>query len=185
MTNQTEQDFARPFRLTATDLASDLLWPKLLRVPSLALRPDRIGLAILLILLIGLIDQTLAAIATTEESTATPVVQMLSERFVQGQAHALETVSSLAVGDALLYSFTGAWQAITTTFADAPWRASFVLPISFLIYIAFAVGISRMAVDDFSRGKSVKWTEALAWSMQGFVSILVANLCQGRRQRGN
>jgi hypothetical protein len=171
-----EQDFGRPFRLTASDLIGDMLWPKLLRVPSLTLRPDRIGLAILIILLIGLIDQTLAAIASTEESPATPVVEMLGARFVQGQSQALESVSSLAIGDALLIGWNGAWRAVTTTFNDAPWRSSFVLPVSFLIYITFAVGISRMAVDDFARGKSTKWTEALAWSLQGFVSALVAHL---------
>ncbi|MFI4873474.1 MAG: hypothetical protein ACIARQ_16815 [Phycisphaerales bacterium JB061] len=175
-TSTREPDFGRPFRLTAGDLIGDLLWPKLLRVPSLALRPDRIGLAILIVLLIGLIDQTLAAIANTEESPATPVVEMLSTRFAQGQAQAFESVAQLAVGDALIIGWNGTWRAITSTFSDAPWRASFVLPVAFLIYITFAVGISRMAVDDFARGKSTKWTEALAWSLQGFVSTLVAHL---------
>ena len=47
-----ERDFARPFRLTAGDLISDLLWPKLFRVPRLAIQPSRVMLAVLLILLV-------------------------------------------------------------------------------------------------------------------------------------
>jgi len=168
-----ERDYARPFRLTAGDLISDLLWPKLFRVPRLALRPGRIMLAVLLILLVGLVDQTLAGITPAEDE---PVVIMLGERFGAGLENASTQFMQLQVGQGLIASWNGAWHAITTTVQDAPWRSSVVLPISFLLYIFLAVGLSRMAVDDFARGKSVKWTEALAWSLQGFWSALVAHL---------
>ena len=65
-----ERDFARPFRLTAGDLISDLLWPKLFRVPRLAIQPSRVMLAVLLILLVGLIDQALAGITPAEDEPA-------------------------------------------------------------------------------------------------------------------
>ncbi len=168
-----ERDYARPFRLTAGDLISDLLWPKLFRVPRLALRPGRIMLAVLLILLVGLIDQTLAGITPAEDE---PVVIMLGERFGEGLVSAAEQIAQLQIGQGLIEGWNGAWHAITTTVQDAPWRASVVLPIAFLLYIFFAVGLSRMAMDDFARGKSIKWTEALAWSLQGFWSSLVAHL---------
>ncbi|GAB5496375.1 MAG: hypothetical protein Phyf2KO_14550 [Phycisphaerales bacterium] len=171
-----EPDFGRPFRLTADDLFSDLLWPKLFRVPKLALRADRIGLAVLLILLIGFFDQTLAAIANTEEDPAQPVVEMLVARFAQSQSAAVESLVGLAVGDALLLGWSGTWNSITSTFNDAPWRASFVIPFAFVLYIMFAVGISRMAVEDFARGKSTRWTDGLVWAIKGLSSALVAHL---------
>lgn len=171
-----EPDFGRPFRLTADDLFSDLLWPKLFRVPRLALRADRIGLAVFLILLIGFFDQTLASIANTEENPAEPIVEMLAARFAQSQSATVEMISGLAVGDALLAGWAGTWGTITSTFEDAPWRASFVIPFAFVLYVMFAVGISRMAIDDFSRGKSMRWTDGLVWAIKGLSSALVAHL---------
>jgi len=173
MSGVPERDYARPFRLTAGDLISDLLWPKLFRVPRLAIQPSRVMLAVLLILLVGLIDQTLAGITPAEDE---PVVIMLGERVGAGLTRASEDVVTLRVGDAIMTAWNGAWFGITQTFRDAPWRASAVLPVSFLIYIFFAVGISRMAVDDFARGKKLGWTEGLAWSLRGFWASLVAHL---------
>lgn len=168
-----ERDFARPFRLTIGDLVSDLLWPKLFRVPGLALRIERIALAVLLILLVGLVDQTLTAITPAEDE---PVMVMLGERVGAGLERASEQVTQLAVGDALLNGWHGVWHGVTQTFTDAPWRASFVVPVAFLLYITLAVGISRMAVDDFARGKSLGFSEGLAWSLHGFWGSLMGHL---------
>ncbi|MCA9271619.1 MAG: hypothetical protein KDA31_01105 [Phycisphaerales bacterium] len=168
-----ERDYARPFRLTAGDLMSDLLWPKLFRVPRLAIQPGRVMLAVLLILLVGLLDQTLAGVTPAEDEA---VVIMLGERFGAGLANAGEQAMTLQIGDAIITAWKGAWYGITQTFRDAPWRASFVLPVAFLLYITLSVGISRMAVDDFARGRKPGWTEGLAWSLRGFWASLVAHL---------
>lgn len=175
-TGTPERDFGRPYRLTASDLISDLLWPRLFRVPRLALRLDRILLAILLILLVGLVDQTLAAIADSEASPAQPVVVMLGERFGAGLALAAEPMAQLRVGEALMAVWGGAWGAISQTFSEAPWRSAVVVPVALVLYMMLAVGIARMAVEDFARGRSVRWTEALAWSVQGLRASLVAHL---------
>lgn len=168
-----ERDFCRPFRLTTGDLIGDLLWPRLFRVPRLALRPGRIALAALVILLIGLIDQTLAAATGADDQ---PVIVMLGERLGMGLAEAGERAAQLEIGHAVMAAWGSVWYAITQTFADAPWRASFVLPTALLIYITLAVGIARMAVEDFARGRAVGWTEALRWSLQGFFATLTAHL---------
>lgn len=175
-TGTPERDFGRPYRLTASDLISDLLWPRLFRVPRLALRLDRILLAILLILLVGLVDQTLAAIADSEESPARPIIVLLGERFGAGLAMAAEPMAQLRVGEALMAVWGGAWGAVSQTFSEAPWRSSVVVPVALVLYMMLAVGIARMAVEDFARGRSVRWTEALAWSVQGLRASLVAHL---------
>lgn len=168
-----ERDFARPFRLTMGDLIGDLLWPKLFRVPRLALRASRIMLAVLVILLIGLIDQTLAAMTKADDQA---VVVMLGERFGAGLAQAGERAVQLEVGQAVMTAWGSAWFAITQTFTDAPWRTSVVLPVAILIYITLAVGIARMSIEDFARGRSIKWTEALGWSVHGLFATLTAHL---------
>ena len=168
-----ERDYARPFRLTAGDLISDLLWPRLFRVPRLAVQPSRVMLAVLLILLVGLIDQTLAGVTPAEDE---PVVIMLGERFGTGLDLAIAQAQGLEIGGAIITAWNGAWYGITQTFRDAPWRASVVLPIAFLLYLTLSVGISRMAVDDFARGRKPGWTEGLAWSLRGFWASLVAHL---------
>lgn len=173
-----EPDFGRPFRLTADDLMGDLLWPKLLRVPRLALRLDRIGLAVLLILLIGFFDTTLATMAPTEEGApaAEPIIMPLVESVAMGQQRALDRLWSLNVGSALDAGWEGLWMPIRGTFETAPWRASFIIPMAFLLTVVFAVGIARMAIEDFSRGRSLRWTEGLGWSSRGLASALLAHL---------
>lgn len=168
-----ERDFGRPFRLTMGDLISDLLWPRLFRVPRLALRAGRIALAVLIILLIGLIDQTLAAVTEADDL---PVVVMLGERFGAGLAEAGQLAAQLELGDAVMRGWQAAWFSVTQTFVDAPWRSSVVIPVALLIYITLAVGISRMAVEDFARGRSMRWTQGLAWAAHGLFATLTAHL---------
>ncbi|HED54146.1 MAG TPA: hypothetical protein ENJ00_08090 [Phycisphaerales bacterium] len=172
-TPKPEADLGRPFRLTIEDLFGDLLWPKLFRVPRLALRADRIGLAVLMILLIGLIDQTLASMTKADDQ---PVLDMLFGLWSQRLDGIVISIQSLALGEALLAGWNALHFAVIQTFEAAPVRASIVLPISMLIYISLATGIARMSADDFARGQSMKWTEGLTWAIKSIPHALAAHL---------
>ncbi|MEM8757748.1 MAG: hypothetical protein AAGF47_08195 [Planctomycetota bacterium] len=128
------------FRLTADDLLGDLLWPKLLRVPGLTLRPGRIGLGVVAVLIVSLVDHLLAMASGGE---------------------ALQ--STIADGASMLLE-TGEWP--TEGAAVGRWRL-WVVGLLTLVVVSFvSLAVGRMAAEEFARGRFPSWTEGLAWAVR-------------------
>ncbi|MEM1071967.1 MAG: hypothetical protein AAGH71_03995 [Planctomycetota bacterium] len=142
-------DPSLPFRLTADDLLGDFLWPKLFRVPGLALRPGRIGLGVVALLVVMLLDQLLALV-----SEGGPVLTGLSAGAVRAWQPG---------GPAEAWALP-AWRLVTVG----------VLALSAIAFVGVAIG--RMVAEEFGRASYPTWPEALGWSVRSLPSILIAHL---------
>jgi hypothetical protein len=165
------QDRSLPFRLTAEDLLGDLHWPRLLRVPRLALRPGRIGLGVAGLLVVTLVDLVLAWVAGGE-----PLLVVLSEA-----VSALPMRAGSALGEGGAGAMVGVLvQAPAGVLADlwgqAPARTVAVLPVCGLVLGFVAVAIARMSAFEFSRGRMIGWTEGLSWALRCWTGVLTAHL---------
>lgn len=165
-----ELDAALRFRLTADDLLSDLLWPKLFRVPALALRPGRIGLGVVAILLIVFVDTLLALIVG-----GVPLIEIVRASVLDGLAAGLHT-ATLDVGGVLLAGASSIALAATELWREAPARTLIVVPIALVVHGLAGVAIGRMSAEEFSLGRLPSWTEGLAWSVRSVAAVLLAHL---------
>ncbi|MEM1329881.1 MAG: hypothetical protein AAGG07_04900 [Planctomycetota bacterium] len=141
--------------------ANEPLWPLLLRIPTLALRPSRVGLALITLVVIGLIG-SLSQI--WRPAGAEPLLPLLFDR---------ET-------DALLLLAEGLWQGDANEVRNAA-RAllgsgEFLFkefPVSTIVLgpvmlAAWAIGgtaISRGTADEFALGVRTKWVDMLAFGL--------------------
>jgi hypothetical protein len=156
-----DPDPSARFRLTADDLLGDLLWPKLFRVPRLALRPGRIGLAVAGLLVVMLVDSLLASAAGGPEvlplllGGLTPVVPASGSWFS-------------ALADTVLGAVSTAWDT-------APLRTAIVLPLTVVCYGVVGAAVGRMAAEEFCRGHLPPWTHGLTWSLRAFWGLVIVH----------
>lgn len=156
-----DPDPSAAFRLTADDLLGDLLWPKLFRVPRLALRPGRIGLGVTGLLVVMLVDSLLATVA------GGPEVLPLLLGGVPASVPAPGSWFSALAG-AVLEAFRATWEA-------APLRTAIVLPLTALCYGIVGAAVGRMAAEEFCRGHLPTWTHGLTWSLRAFWGLVIVH----------
>lgn len=149
--------------LTLADLTDDMLWPRLLAAPRLALKPERLGVAFFALLLL-----VLAARA--------PIVLTGSPGPIQfALAWAAEAWSRLA-GAILSFDAAAfapafrdlAYGTIVETISRYPWTFLPTLGLMLAIWALAGAAISRMAVCDFAQGVVVSWPRALAFSIRSW-----------------
>ena len=149
------------------DLTADLLWPRLLRAGSLALRPSRVGLAFFY--LVGL--AALVSIADRIDGVEGNALMAAGQEWVvhlwalirnAGQADAAD------VGQAINGMFVGAvWGLVR----DHPLIALVFLPL-FLIWTTLIGGaISRIAAMDFAQGVGLSWPEGTGYALGRWTSF--------------
>lgn len=152
--------------LVLGDLADDLLWPKLLRAPALALRPARLLLALMALLACSLIARI-------------PAWWGEGSSFGEAWSRALTDTAWNppadwgAVGDAVgLY--VSASTAPLRLIADHPGHALlFGVPILAVLALAGAA-IARLAVAEFARGVMLPWTSGVAFALARAGAVLSA-----------
>lgn len=165
------------FRLTADDLIADLLWPKLLRVPGMALRPGRVALGVLFVVLFGLADSLGTWLAG---DGARSIVE------IAGGAHAvawldaesaLVRLGRLDVGGGT-YGVFALWGLVSSGVAavweEAPARLLLIGAPMTLVGVFVFGAIARMGALDFARGEAVGPGHALGSTLSRWQSLLVA-----------
>lgn len=142
------------------DWWEDLLWPKVLGAAALGLRPARIGLAFfgmvlgLALLAVGQqvdawLGRTGAAVPLTWGQEPTGALLWVWRWFVE-----------------VPVSFVQGWPATTILFLVVIWP----------MWLVVIGAVSRMVAVEFSRGDFLSWTEALAFSLSRWKSLLGAML---------
>lgn len=159
-------------RLAVRDLTGDLVWPLLLRTPGLALRPDRVGLGALALLIISLgvrlpdawaADPDLPTFAETAKANLRPAAWSLWE--------ALRSGSAAATGRGLF-----------ALLVEAPARTAREFPLSTLILAAAAVlalpiiggSIARAVAVEISTGVLLPWSASFAMGMSRLRALVMA-----------
>lgn len=150
--------------ITLGDLTEDLLWPHLFRAVPLALRPDRLGLAFFMLLIVRLLARLMAP-ASEGPASVESLVTSTSRAFGMADWRAAATG-----GVAWLLGVP--WGAVT----EHPWRGVAVgLPVVLVLVLGLGA-ISRMAACEFSQSVMLPWTRGLAFALSRWASLAVAIL---------
>lgn len=165
--------FSRPVALA--DLTDDLLWPKILKAPRLALRPASIGIAFFALFaadLLNLVSQpfrrdnqlALSAVASDEFVGA---VRVLYARLRDG----------LLAGepDRVVNGFVWLAALPRNLWQEFSWSVLLVLPMIAVLLIGGG-SICRVAACEVAHGIRLSWVEALGFGLRKWRSLLLSIL---------
>jgi len=152
---------------TFDDLADSLVWPLLLRAARLALRPARLGLAVILLILVALVGQIPSLWLGGSVSPAHTAAHIGQE----GVAALSEGMVSLAPAQVA----SGASKVFVAAPAAAarahPWSTlAIAIPIM-LVWGVLGGAISRSTATEFALRIRTPWTSALAFGVSKWGSF--------------
>ena len=154
--------------VSINDLFTQLLWTKLLRAPTLGLRPDRVGIAFFSLVLIGVIGSISRLWNPAKDpSTGLDLPQFPDAIFDQGSDAYIRLVEGVLDRnpDQTLHGLHDLMALPASAFDLFP-VSLFVLGIPMLFVWAIgACAISRMVACEFSQGIDLPWTRALGFSL--------------------
>lgn len=150
------------------DLTGGLLWPRLLRLPALALRPERLVTAlaaVVVIMLIGEISQLWNKNLSFNEVIAGNIVHPM-QRLGEGAVQLNGTLVGIAARD-LMHA------PLDLLIAD-PWALFFLGIPMLLVWGVAGAAIGRSAACEVALGRVISWPEGLAFGMSKAVNCLGA-----------
>jgi|GEM_PF-486059 len=185
----------RPFRgLVLSDLTDDLLWTRLLSVPGLALRPDRLFISLFVVLVVGLLgwvairptdggSATTWAYSTT--ATGTALADIAPERVagmgwralsegawpiqVQGGSLSLRIPDAARLRDGVRMLI---WDTPYSMFVHRPVATILAgLAAMFALFIGWGA-VSRSAALEFAQGVQLRWPDSIAFSLKRWSSVV-------------
>ena len=160
-------------------LLEDLLWPRMFEAVTLALRPDRMVLALMTIVLLALVGQ-----ANLLWGADDPFLGLVSER-IGGAVGAVWQATWVAFFDASrVVDWAGAEAASRVLFFEIPrdivtqHTAGLIVlgPVIVLLWGVGGVAISRSVACEFSMGVTPSWPGILAFAIERWRSVLGALL---------
>lgn len=164
---------------TLADLTDDLLWPRLLSAVPLAIRPERLFIAFLAVVLMTLALEVANAMTAPQETAtdAMPMFTDLAAGHVSSAGEALgEGLRSLDV-EKVVRPVVGITLGTPRILFDAyPWTTVLCAVVLVVLWSIGGGTISRMAACDMAKGTAIPWPEALAFSVKRWPSLFGAML---------
>jgi hypothetical protein len=162
------EPFGRESGPRLTDLAADLLWPRLFQVVALALKPERVGLAFFG-LVAAMAIGSLAELGTGMQNSTLFVLETIASAFssIAGGVFGLDSFR-ITLGIQGLLGLPG---RVWDTYG---WLS---LPLLLPAILALAIAgcaICRMAACDFSQGVLMPWTDGLRFGLRKAGSLVTA-----------
>ena len=160
--------------LSFKELMVWLVWPRLLAAARLALRPARLGISLIMLVLIGLIaqiprlwirpapDEYNGPLAMGSDLAAAAFIKLVSGVI------ALEHVRA---GEALLDLFVHLPKRLI---AEYPWGSLAVLVPALAVWAVGGGAVARMAATEFSLERRTSWTRALGFALSRWGSLFAA-----------
>lgn len=167
-------DPRRPFvPFTLEDLTQDLVWPRLLRAGPLALRPARLGLAAVYLLLAFTALLLARAVAGAEGADRIGVVLATAGVSVGSM---LEAAVSLKPGAVARELYALGVTVPAQLLRAAP--AGTIVGAGALLWLTVVFGgaISRSAATEAAQGVSLSWPKALGFALSRWASLVGAVL---------
>jgi hypothetical protein len=167
-----------PQRLSA--FLEDLAWPLLFRAFPLALRPNRLGLSLLTLVLLALVGNVNQLWGADDEPG---VITTLWESVTSGLASIISGISSAVVLDldGALPAISGGFESI---FIGAPGTMTEahgivwipILLLMLLAWVTLGCAISRSVAFDLAKSDPLPWPRAIGFALQRWRSLLVGVL---------
>ncbi len=152
--------------ITLKELGGELYAPRLLRVPTLALRPSRIGIAAIALLIISLLDQIPAIFKGGPGPLAT-----LSSRIGAALAEMREALTSLDLARTADAGRSILIDAPVDTFSANPFGALLLFPIMLAVWGIAGGAISRSAACEFAQRVHISWPQSLGFALSHGLSL--------------
>ena len=157
---------------TLADLWADLVWPKLLESVRLALRPSRLGLAVVFLLGVALLLLLADKIDGSPRSSV--LGQFLEPRIGQQLSRLYDNVVGMR-GDMAGQTIYVIFIAIPLSMLQSsPWMMVLMVPLLTLWTALIGGAISRMAACDHAHGLRITWPEALGFALARWNSLWMA-----------
>lgn len=154
------------------DLFRALLWPALLRVGALALRPARVGLALVALVIIALIVQVPAL--WLEPNTGPAAIMADTGGDALGAIRTgVARVNHIGVAQGLRGLFV---DGPARMLREYPWTTLLLLIPVLLVWCVLGGAISRSAAEEFSSDARAPWTDSLAFALRRWRSFLGVKL---------
>lgn len=160
---------SRPIALA--DLTEDLLWPKLLRVPALALRPASITIGFFGLLIASLVGDLSKLWRPANSLSVGTLLSDELERSASGFWRDLMRGIQTADGTALQSAFAWIIRIPRLLWEEFSW-GSLVAILSLVVMLIAGGAIARIAACDFAQGVRISWVEALGFALRRWVSLL-------------
>lgn len=160
---------SRPIALA--DLTEDLLWPRLLRVPALALRPASILIGFFGLLVASLIGDLTRLWRPANSLSLGTLLSDELERGAAGFWRDLMRGLQTADGESLQHAFTWIIRIPGLLWEEFSWGS--LVAIGSVVALLIAGGaIARIAACDFAHGVRISWVEALGFALKRWISLL-------------
>jgi len=160
---------SRPIALA--DLTEDLLWPKLLRVPALALRPASITIGFFGLLVASLVGDLSKLWRPPRDPSIGTLLSEELERGASGFWRELTRGIQTADGTAFQNAFGWVVRIPRVLWEEFSW-GSLIGIVSLAVLLIAGGAISRIAACDFAHGVRISWVEALGFAIKRWVSLL-------------
>lgn len=160
---------SRPIALA--DLTEDLLWPKLLRVPALALRPASITIGFFGLLIASLVGDLSKLWRPANSLSVGTLLSDELERGASGFWRDLMRGIQTADGTALQSAFGWIVRIPRMLWEEFSW-GSLIAFASIAVLLIAGGAVSRIAACDFAHGVRISWVEALGFAIRRWVSLV-------------
>ena len=161
---------SRPVALA--DLTEDLLWPKLLRVPALALRPASITIGFFGLLAASLIGDVTKLWQPSRDPSLGTILSDELERGASGFWREGMRGLQNADGTAWQNAFEAVVRIPRVLWEYFSW-GSLIGIVSIAVLLIAGGAIARIAACDFAHGVRISWVEALGFSLKRWHSLVL------------
>lgn len=160
---------SRPISLA--DLTEDLLWPRLLRIPALALRPASITLGFFGLLLASLIGELSRVWRPANSLSVGTLLDDELERGASGFWREFVRGIQTADGSAFHEAFAAIVRIPRALWDEFSW-GSLIGIVALAILLIAGGAIARIAACDFAHGVRISWVEALGFALKRWASLI-------------
>lgn len=159
---------SRPVSLS--DLTEDLLWPKLLLVPGMALRPASVTIGFFALLIVGLVGDFSRFWKTSDVLPLSSLLLAQFKRATSAFGSGLWDGIMSADADRLREAFSTLLRTPQILWYAHPWTSLLAIPMIGILLIA-AGAICRIAACEFAHSIRISWVEALGFALKRWFSL--------------
>lgn len=158
----------------AGDCFAGLIWPRLLRAGALALRPSRLGIALVMLVLIGVIGSVPRLWLGADDGEGPARVAEAGGAAAAGEVmQGVMTLNPAGVLRGLGQLAFGVPGEVVSTY---PWSLAIVLVPLMLVWGVGGGAIARSAAVEYAYNERIPWPRALGFAVSKWASLLACKL---------
>ncbi|MGJ8635299.1 MAG: hypothetical protein ACSHX5_00440 [Phycisphaerales bacterium] len=167
--SQSSSPTTKEHTVLLEDLTAGLIWPTLLKVPSMAFSPPRWLLGTIAAFLIVLVTSAHSALLSP---TPTPQPNLYNHSGITQIVDAMMSLNPLSI----LTALTHAAQSQAYHISQTPWTSLTLIIPTLLVLGIFGHAITRSASIEFALGRQTDTSSALSASLRAIRQIALATL---------